>query len=461
MRSRCPSFTPTGLADGRGSKKVDPSHRQLRCLAICPNVWVPRCFRIRRYTYEPVQVPHSLSAQILYHGLYSLGVRIPLADPVCWLVFWDRVTLDRGCSRALKPLYDSGAAEARMVALRLVTWNVEWMNDLFGPNDRPPAFRPDDEEPYHTPGSTVRQRRDDLAGVLNELAPDIVVVVEGPNRTEELRLFFDEDVDGEWQVVVQHSRAQSQNLGLAVRIDEGKFRDPPFFYYDTSNIPAFDPFQVDTDNDEILEQYHFERRPLYAEIRPLGARNFRVLGLHLKSKGLFGAYEWSQWWQRADANRRKILAQATHLRLSFLDPYLTEEPTANIPLVVCGDINDGPGLDASEKRLFGSAVERLMGAVWHPERCLGNALFDALPADDRESLNFSPITTTSYKDPIFNKMWHRVWIDHILYTRNAPEPWVRDAFVYRVTPDGVPLWRAHPHASDHFPVVATVVPPST
>ncbi len=32
-----------------------------------------------------------------------------------------------------------------------------------------------------------------------------------------------------------------------------------------------------------------------------------------------------------------------------------------------GDINDGPGLDASEKRLYGSGIERLMGTVWTPE----------------------------------------------------------------------------------------------
>ena len=31
-----------------------------------------------------------------------------------------------------------------------------------------------------------------------------------------------------------------------------------------------------------------------------------------------------------------------------------------------GDINEGPGLDASEKRLYGSGIERLMGTVWTP-----------------------------------------------------------------------------------------------
>lgn len=346
-----------------------------------------------------------------------------------------------------------------MTPLRLLVWNVEWMNDLFGPNDQPPAFRADDAVPFHTPGSTVRQRRTDLAAVINDLAPDIVVLTEGPNRSSELELFFGEDVVGGWKIQVQHSRGQSQNVAVAVRTDLGKFKDPPFFYMDTSNIPAFDPFLVDSDGDEIEEQYHFERRPLYCEIRPLDGANFRILGLHLKSKGIFGAYEWSKWWQQADANRRKILAQATHLRLEFLDPYLEDDATCDVPLIVCGDINDGPGLDASEKRLLGSGVERLMGVIWRPELCLGNALFDSLSQHDQAALDFTPVYTTSYRDPIFNNAWHRVWIDHVLYSKNAPGPWVSDAFVYRETADGTPVWRAYPHASDHFAVVATLTPP--
>lgn len=133
-----------------------------------------------------------------------------------------------------------------MPDFKLVVWNMEWMNDLFGPNTEPPAFRADDEVPIHHPRATVRQRRNDLAGVLGELAPEIVVVVEGPNRSDELQLFFDEDVEGEWSTVVQYSKGQSQNLGLAVRRDGGKFADPPFDYTDTNNVGAFDPFAVDT-----------------------------------------------------------------------------------------------------------------------------------------------------------------------------------------------------------------------
>lgn len=343
-----------------------------------------------------------------------------------------------------------------MSDLKLLVWNMEWMNDLFGPNDQPAAFRPDDEKPAHGGKTTVRERRDHLSGVIHDLDPDIVVVVEGPNRASELALFFDTDVTGSWVVQNQYSKGQSQNVGIAVRTDTGKFEADPFDFYDTNNIEAFDPFLVDTDSDNIDEQHKFERRPLYVQVRPKNGRNFRIMGLHLKSKGIFNSYEWSKWWQMADANRRKLLAQATRIRLEFLNPYLTDSETKNIPLIVCGDINDGPGLDASEKRLFGSAVERLMGTVWDSDRCLGNALFDTLSERDKKNLSFEKIYTVSYRDPIFNNAWQRVWIDHVLYSRNFETEWVTNAQIHRVMPDGKAVWQKYPHASDHYPLTVTV-----
>jgi len=339
-----------------------------------------------------------------------------------------------------------------MSALEIVLWNMEWMNDLFGPNDQPAAFRPDNERPFHSPGSTIRQRRDDLSGVLNELAPDVVLVVEGPNRTEELQLFFDQDVQGQWKTQVQPSKGQSQNLGVAVRIDQAKFRETPLKFHDTNNIEAFGNFTADVDDDGIDEEYRFERRPLYVEIYPADGKAFRILGLHLKSKGIFSAYEWSKWWQIADANRRKILAQATQLRLQFLEPYLTDPQTRDVPLIVGGDINDGPGLDASEKRLFGSGIERLMGSIWRPDLCLGNALFDSLKEKDKKNLNFAAIATTRFQDPIFNDTWHNEWIDHILYSRRVDPMFVSSAQVHSHMGDGRPIWQKYKHASDHYPV---------
>ena len=282
------------------------------------------------------------------------------------------------------------------------------------------------------------------------------MIVEGPNRGGELQLFFDEDVEGEWRTWVQPSRGSAQCIGVAVRVDGGKFADEPLQPFDTDGMAEFDAFLRDSDDDGIDENYAFERKPLYAQVNPRGGAGFRLLALHLKSKGIFGAYEWSKWWQIADANRRKILAQAAQVRLGFLDPYMTAAETRAVPLIVCGDINDGPGLDASEKRLFGSGVERLMGTVWRPDLCLRNALFDSLSDEQRAELDFESLATTSFRDPIFNDTWHREWIDHVLYADRPGGPWVAKAQVHYRMPDGTPIWQRYPHASDHYPVTATL-----
>jgi hypothetical protein len=96
------------------------------------------------------------------------------------------------------------------------------MNDLFVPDDGDPAFLPDDQKTQHNNQTTVKQRREHLAGVINELAPDMVVCVEGPNRSGELQLFFRQDVVGDWTAVIQDSMGSLQNVGFAARTDTSR-----------------------------------------------------------------------------------------------------------------------------------------------------------------------------------------------------------------------------------------------
>lgn len=352
-----------------------------------------------------------------------------------------------------------------MTTIRFGVWNMEWMNDLFTDG---PEFKSDDEKvrgpSASKSGPTVKQRRESLSGALNEIDIDALVVVEGPNKASEIQLFFDTDVEGSWMCDVQPSKGSSQIIGLAVRTDKGHFANNPFerFHIDTGQggeserlSNATEEFAIDTDDDEIQELHKFERKPLYAELKLADGKRFRVVGLHLKSKGIFQSYEWSKWWSRADANRKKIVAQCTQLRHEFIDYYLTETSTRGIPLIVCGDINDGPGQDTSEKRLNANGVERLMGNVWKPDLCLGNALYDSLEADDRWDIELSSIYTTSFRDPIFQS-YRNVWIDHILYSRNHAEKWLGDAVVHITMSDGKKIWQKYKHASDHFPVTVDI-----
>ncbi len=354
-----------------------------------------------------------------------------------------------------------------MATIRFGVWNMEWMNDLFtdGPifkSDDTQVRGPNPKRERHEP--SVKHRRESLSGLLNEIDVDVLVVVEGPNKASELQLFFDSDVNGTWSCDVQPTKGGSQIIGLAVRTDKGHFAETPYirFHIDEGQggeserlSRSTNTFALDTDDDDIQELHGFERRPLYAEIQLANNKRFRVVGLHLKSKGIFQSYEWSKWWARADANRKKIAAQCTQLRQEFIDYYLTEDSTKDVPLIICGDINDGPGQDTSEKRLKVSGIEKLMGTVWKPGLCLGNALYDALDDDDRWRIDLSSIHTTSFRDPIFGT-YRKVWIDHILYSRNRPAGWLGDATVHNVMQDGQKVWEKYGYASDHFLVTIEI-----
>jgi len=124
-------------------------------------------------------------------------------------------------------------------------------------------------------------------------------------------------------------------------------------------------------------------------------------------------------------------------------------------LIVCGDINDGPGFDASEMKLQSSGIERLMGSIWHPHLCLFNAIFDTLEEKKQKTLDFSSLYTASFADPIFNHTYRRSWIDHILYS-GKDKQWISDATIVHDMQSGNPIYRDFPKASDHHPVTCMI-----
>jgi hypothetical protein len=253
-----------------------------------------------------------------------------------------------------------------MNALRFAVWNMEWLNDLF--TSQPGnilRFKDDDETvrgpraPWKKSGPTVGERKEAIRRGLSDLDADILVVVEGPNRTEELQLLFDELAEGQWQCFIQPSQylsspgpegrnlGASQCVGVAVRLDRGVLDGrQPLEAMDSMKessgaiFTASEPFFLDMGEDKVPEWFRYERRPLYCQINLADGQRFRIVGLHLKSKGIFSAYEWSRWWAMADANRERLIAQCKNFRKQFLNVYLQDENTRDIPLIVCGDIND-------------------------------------------------------------------------------------------------------------------------
>ena len=344
-----------------------------------------------------------------------------------------------------------------MSTLKFALWNAEWMNELFANN--PIRYHNADKKGYMTK-QKIAERIQDLSGVINEVNADIWVLVEGPNQTDELQYFFDKSINGNWQCAVQPSGAQS--IGIAVRTDSNLLADDPLTWHDLKTAEfatnlniATNEFKMDTDNDAVLEVHKFERKPLYASIKTLNNKTFNIVGVHLKSKGIFNAMEWSKWWSKADGNRKKIVAQCHQLRIAFLDDYLTHDDTKNIPLIVCGDINDGPGFDTSEMKISASGVERLMGSIWKPKLTLGNVMYDVLDKKKKAKLDFEELYTASFADPIFNNKYQKAWIDHILYSRTK-NGWIGQGKIIETMENGEKIYKKYPKASDHFPVTCLI-----
>ena len=360
--------------------------------------------------------------------------------------------------------------------LKLVCWNMDWFADLFAEDEEGrPILKPDDmivrgPSRANQPGvgPTVAHRLRLLKKAIIDIDPDIIVLLEGPGRSEALKLFFDLLGHGEWACYAQRSRyvhlpggavkETSRCVGLAVRTDTSRFATEPVAFFDAEDQAsgvfhrATESFFAEWTRNSTTEWFRFETRPLYAEVRPVAGTPFRILGVHLKSRGFFGGYEWSRWLVEAEANRSRFSALARRLRQDFLDIYLTDPMTRGIPLLVMGGINEGPGSEVCDPRGQLSAAEILMGSVWAPQLTMGNALFDATGKSHSAPDTFRDLWTMKFPDPISDRVMHPAWVDHILYSRNAPDGWCAGARIPRSTLGGIPFEAI----SDHYPVTVRI-----
>ncbi|MFN3936957.1 MAG: endonuclease/exonuclease/phosphatase family protein [Gemmobacter sp.] len=335
--------------------------------------------------------------------------------------------------------------------MRIATWNVEWFNALFDDDGR----LLEDDAPSARHGVS---RRDQLAAigiVLAAVDPDAVVIVEAPDEgrrrstVRALETFAEACNLRQRRAMIGFPSATEQEIALLWDPDRLTPRHDPQVH---PGAPRFDnAFELDLDLDGIPEAVHFARPPLELEIVPASGTPFRMIGVHAKSKAPHGARTPDEMLRIGIENRRKQLAQCHWLRRR-VEGILRE----GRPLIVLGDLNDGPGLDEYE-HLFGrSGVEIVMGLEGPPELRLTDP--NARAALRRP---FGIIPTTA-----------RFWI--------APEgryfPALLDYVL--VSPDiaaGCPRWRIwHPfddpecwrvlelreallNASDHFPVTIDLV----
>lgn len=331
--------------------------------------------------------------------------------------------------------------------MRFATYNVEWFASLFD----------DDNLLFDDGGRSARyqvtraEQTAALGRVFRALDADAIMVIEAPNHGRRqstvlaLENFAKRFGLRACDAVMGFSNDTQQEIALLYDPERLTARHVP---QASAEAPRFDrTLRIDLDVDATEDQVVFSKPPLELEIVTQSGFAFQMIGAHLKSKAPHGATSEADVLRLAIANRRKQLAQAIWLRRR-IDMLIA----AGKPVMVLGDMNDGPGLDEFEDLYGRSSVEIVLGES-------NGALFDphAKQALNRR-LGAAPSSARFWIRP--EKRYLQALLDYIMVTpelreraaswriwhpMDDPECWMntglRDALLT---------------ASDHFPVTLDV-----
>lgn len=247
--------------------------------------------------------------------------------------------------------------------MRLATYNVEWFANLFDDQDRLLV----DDRWSGRRDVTRAQQIEALGKVFSALDADAVMIIEAPNTgrqqstvraLENFAAAFDLRTR---KAVIGFANDTHQEIALLFDPDVLSAAHDPIGHEvgkkGSPDAPRFDgTFRIDLDIDATEDLVQFSKPPLELAVRTAAGTRLRMIGAHLKSKAPHGATSRDAAMRLSIANRRKQLAQAIWLR-ARIDGHLADKT----PLILMGDLNDGPGLDEYE-HLFGrSSVEILVG----------------------------------------------------------------------------------------------------
>lgn len=335
--------------------------------------------------------------------------------------------------------------------MRIATYNVEWFNALF---DDAGALLADGQwsARYQV---TRAQQAEALGIVFTALDADAVMIIEAPDghrkrstesalstfattfglRTDAVATGFINETQQEIALLYDPSQVSVRHDPLGVVT--GKKGSP--------DAPRFDgTFRLDLDTDAMPDQVRWSKPPLELSCVGASGAEFRMIGVHAKSKAPHGAADRDEIMRVSIENRRKQLAQCIWLR-QRVEAHLG----AGDPLIVLGDFNDGPGLDEFEQLFGRSGVEIVIGEGE------GVQLFD--PHADavlKRRFGAMPVSARFYNRQ--KRRFMQTLLDYIMVSPDlaAKGPAWRiwhpfdDPVCYR-TPE---LREALLTASDHFPV---------
>lgn len=325
--------------------------------------------------------------------------------------------------------------------MRLATYNVEWFSNLF--DDAGNIL-----DDGHWSGRHDVRRGDQLAAlgiVFNALDADAVMIIEAPDSHRRR----DGVVALENFAAAVGIRARRAVMGFVNQTQQeiALLFDPDVLSAEHSPVgqPRFDAvYRIDIDVDAAPEKVVWSKPPLELACTTASGFEFRMIGVHAKSKAPHGARRRDEIMRLAIENRRKQLAQCIWLR-ERVDDHLDRGD----PLIVLGDFNDGPGLDEYEKLFGRSGVEIVIGSEEDIR------LYDPHAEDViRRPFGVQPSSARFWMSN--RKRWVQTLLDYVMVSpdlRVFSKDWrIWHPFDDPVCADVPELRSALLTASDHFPV---------
>ena len=247
--------------------------------------------------------------------------------------------------------------------MRLASYNVEWFNALFDDSDGLVA----DDGPSGRHGVTRAEQLLGLGIVFTALDADTVMIIEAPDQGDgrstvaALENFAAHFELRARRALIGFPSESQQEIALLYDPDAlSAVHDPqgaPTGKGGSAEAPRFDGvFRAGPDENGTEQKVTFARPPLELLVETSGGTLFRMIGVHTKAKVPHGARDADEAMRIAIENRRKQYAQCIWLR-QRIDAHLVEGE----PLIVLGDFNDGPELDAFEPLFPRSGVEVVLG----------------------------------------------------------------------------------------------------
>ncbi|MCG7493102.1 endonuclease/exonuclease/phosphatase family protein [Thalassobius sp. Cn5-15] len=335
--------------------------------------------------------------------------------------------------------------------MRIATYNVEWFNALF--DDKGALL--EDGRWSKRRDVTRAQQLQALGHVFAAMDADAIMVIEAPDDSRHrssvvaLQAFAERFGLRADHAIIGFANHTQQEIALLYDPKVLSVRHDP---QATQDAPRFDQtLAIDLDVDARADQVQFSKPPLELALETAGGFAFRMIGAHLKSKAPHGAVGRDAIMRASIANRRKQLAQAIWLRRR-VEALLAE----GTPLMVMGDLNDGPGLDEYEDLFGRSSVEIVLGAQDHAgaEMCL----FDPHATGALRNRWSQPATSRFYL--AHEKRYLQALLDYVMISPDLrvkrPEWRIWHPFDDEACFADVPLREALLTASDHFPVVLDI-----